>query len=175
MQELVLNVTWSGQVIVKSLSLEVQCKYLILLMDLILSNITALCHICKMSQCLFSVPPLGIEAGSNEPVAEGGRIQLWCRSQASNPPAAVLWMENGKPISSKHITNSSMKGDFNGIKVRSDMDLSVERSSNGRVVSCTPQFNGFMLKNQAKEFVLNVTCECGMRYFEFMWKLHFSS
>ena len=108
----------------------------------------------------FTVEPLYVELGSNGAVPVGGRVELCCRSQASDPPVVIVWLEDGSPMVSYNITTDYIKGDFPGTKVQSKVVIPAERRRNGREVSCKPWFDGELLEDLSQQLALNVTCKC---------------
>ena len=113
----------------------------------------------KYKKYSLTVPPLTVETSSNSAVREGSTITLWCESPSSNPQVTMQWTENGDMVSSDQVTESSSPGLFSGSQVHSQVVLHAEKSRNGNIVTCTPQYEGVLMTELSQRFELNVTCE----------------
>ena len=98
-----------------------------------------------------------MESGRSRSVGKGGQIQLWCRSQTSNPPVIIIWKENSVPIPSEYITVTSTAGDFFGTQVHSQVVLPAKKSRNGNIVTCLYEFDLALVVDQSQQFVINIT------------------
>ena len=108
---------------------------------------------------LFAVQPFKLEVGSNNAVPEGGILTLECMSMTSNPAVIISWTEGSTPILSQYITVTPHSGKFYGTQIHSQVILSAEKNRNGRIVTCTAEFDGVVLEELSRQFVLNVTCK----------------
>ena len=105
-----------------------------------------------------TVQPMRMASSSRGAVAVGENITLWCMSQSSNPSVKMKWKEGGATIASDYITTTSFQDVFFGTKVQSTVVLLAKKERSGHLVTCTPEYDGVLLDELSKQYLLNVTC-----------------
>ncbi|CAL4124949.1 unnamed protein product, partial [Meganyctiphanes norvegica] len=80
----------------------------------------------------ITLPVLDVEIiGGDGPVAEGSMVRLVCRTRGSNPPAQILWHNEGQ-----HLTKAQTSFDDIDDLTTSIISLSVSRDADGAIVTC---------------------------------------
>ena len=104
------------------------------------------------------VKPVRIESSHIKPVLVAGKSStLWCMATTSNPVTKIKWRGSRFSIPHDAVTTKISDGEFHGKVVNSTVVLFAKKIWNTRIVTCTPEFNGFSLKNHSVNFILNVT------------------